>query len=191
MTPRLAIFARFPTPGVAKTRLIPAVGPDAAARIHRRLVEHTLDAARQSGIGFELRVTGAPATEFAGWLGRDLAIVEQGDGDLGARLMRVAAPGIVIGSDAPGLTAHLLRDAAAALALHDAVIGPAADGGYYLLGFRAPVPFAFHDMAWSIDTVFAETMRRLQGRGIVPLVLPVLDDIDRPEDLAAWPELYS
>ena len=190
MSPGLAIFARYPTPGLAKTRLIPAVGAAAAASIHRRLVERTLQAARGSGLKFELRVTGAEPAVFSEWLGEDVAVVGQGDGDLGDRLARVPAPGMVIGSDAPGLTAARLREAAAALATHDAVIGPALDGGYYLLGFRAPILFAFAGMAWSTETVFAETMRRLQEHGIAPLVLPPREDIDRPEDLADWPELH-
>lgn len=191
MIPRLAIFARYPTPGAAKTRLIPAIGADGAARVHRRLVERTVAAARNSGLVFELRVTGAPMGAFADWLGEDVALVEQGDGDLGARLARVAAPAIVIGSDAPGLTSTLLAEAAAALLTREAVIGPALDGGYTLLGFRQPVPFVFAEMVWSTDTVFEETMRRLRARGIEPWVLPALGDIDRPEDLAAWPELRS
>ncbi|WP_419729652.1 TIGR04282 family arsenosugar biosynthesis glycosyltransferase [Lichenicola sp.] len=191
MIPRLAIFARYPTPGMAKTRLIPAIGADAAARLHRRLVERTVMAARQSGLAFELRATGASIEAFTDWLGGDVALVEQGEGDLGARLARVPAPAIVIGSDAPGLTADLLAEAAAALRMHAAVIGPALDGGYTLLGFREPVPFAFEGMAWSTDTVFAETMHRLRTHGIAPLVLPMLADIDRPEDLLDWPELLA
>ncbi len=189
MIPRLSVFARFPTPGMAKTRLIPAIGADAAARVHRCLVERTVATARDSGLAFEVRVTGAPRAAFAGWLGEDVALVEQGDGDLGARLARVPAPAILIGSDAPGLTATLLATAAAALSTHRAVIGPALDGGYTLLGFREPIRFAFEDMAWSTERVFEETMRRFAAYGIEPLVLPALGDIDRPEDLAACPEL--
>ncbi len=134
MIPRLSIFARFPTPGMAKTRLIPAIGADAAARVHRLLVERAVATARDSGLAFEVRVTGAPRATFAGWLGEDVALVEQGDGDLGARLARVPAPAILIGSDAPGLTTTLLTTAATALSTHRAVIGPALDGGYILLG---------------------------------------------------------
>ena len=186
---RLAIFARYPRPGEAKTRLIPALGADGAALVYRRLLERTVTAARQSGLRFELRVTGAAPARFHEWLGDDLVIVPQGGGDLGERLMRAAAPGIVIGSDAPALTPQLLQAAALALETAPAVIGPAHDGGYYLLGFNAPVPFAFADMEWSTSGVFQETLRRLEANGMAPHFLPPLSDIDTMDDLANWPEL--
>ncbi len=186
---RLAIFARYPEAGKAKTRLIPALGDEGAALVYRRLLERTVTAARQSGLAFELRVTGAAPALFRQWLGDDIEAVEQGGGDLGERLTRAAAPGMVIGSDAPGLTPALLRSAAGALENAPAVIGPARDGGYYLLGFNAPVPFAFSDMEWSTPAVFEETMRRLESHGITPAILPTLADIDTIDDLAEWPEL--
>lgn len=186
--PRLSIFARWPQPGLAKTRLIPAFGAEGAAAIYRKMLEHTVATARASGVDFELRVTGAEAMSFRDWLGADLAVVTQGEGDLGERLARVSAPALVIGSDAPGLTPTILRDAARALDTNRAVLGPAHDGGYYLIGFREPVPFAFADMAWSTPQVCAETVRRFADRDITPHLLPDLADIDEPADLAGWPE---
>lgn len=190
-SPRIALFTRFPTPGAAKTRLIPAVGAQGAARVHRRLVEQTIHTVRASGVAFELRHTGAVAAAFADWLGDDVPLVEQGAGDLGDRLARAAAPAILIGSDAPGLTPAHLRDAATALARADAVIGPAADGGYWLLGIARPMPSLFVDMPWGTDRVAAETLHRLAAAGIDPIRLPMLDDCDRPEDLARWPDLVA
>lgn len=187
--PRLAIFLRFPTPGEAKTRLIPAVGEEGAALVHRRLAEQTLATARESGLAVELRVTGAPASEFRRWLGNGYPIVDQGEGDLGDRLQRVPAPSIVIGSDAPELTASLLVAAAESLAEHEVVIGPASDGGYYLIGFRQPVPYLFAGIEWSTPRVLPETLERLRDRGISPALLPELSDVDLPSDLARWPEL--
>lgn len=188
MAVRVSMFARYPTPGAAKTRLIPALGPDGAAMVHRRLVDRIVAALRASGLPFEVRTTGAPIADFADWLGDDIPFVDQGEGDLGARLARVGAPGIVIGADAPGLTADVLRRAAAALDDAPAVIGPAVDGGYTLLGYRDPAPFLFDAMPWGTGTVFAETMRRLDARGWRTIRLEPLEDIDRPEDLARWPE---
>ena len=97
----------------------------------------------------------------------------------------------MIGSDCPGLTAALLREAASVLPNRDAVIGPADDGGYWLLGLREPCPDLFTDIAWSTPEVYPETLRRLDAYGINPHLLPELTDIDTGEDLAAWPELLG
>ena len=91
-------------------------------------------------------------------------------------MARVDAPALVIGSDCPGVTAPLLRAAADALNDRRVVLGPANDGGYYLIGFREPVPFLFEDMEWSTPRVFPETLARLVARGWGPAVLPELTD---------------
>lgn len=190
---RIVAFARFPVAGLCKTRLIPAVGPDGAAAIHTRLVERCIAAMRGSGLCVELRTTGAETAAFRDWLGDDISFIDQGEGDLGDRLTRAAAPYpvIFIGSDAPDLDATRLIAAANALRGAEAVIGPAEDGGYYLLGLSAPAPWLFTEMDWGTETVFAETMRRLAAHGIAPVVLDPLADVDRPEDLARWPELFA
>ena len=186
--PRLSIFARWPEPGQAKTRLIPRFGPEGAAAIYRKLLQHTVAVARASGMDLELRVTGADAAAFRGLLGGDLAIAAQGEGDLSDRLSRVPPPAIVIGSDCPGLVPEVIWAACDALAAGPIVIGPASDGGYYLLGYNEDARFAFAGMAWGTNGVFAETMRRFAARGLTPAVLPELADIDEPDDLAGWPE---
>ena len=188
--PTVTIFARWPEAGKAKTRLIPALGAEGAASLYRRMLENTVAEARSSALPVELRVTGAPCARFADWLGTDISVREQGDGDLGARMARVAAPAIVIGSDCPALDASLLRRAAQALVTTPAVIGPAFDGGYYLIGFLRAMPFLFHDMRWSTPGVFDETMRRFDRHRIAPAVLPRLRDIDTPDDLSAYPGLF-
>ena len=187
---RLTLFARFPAPGAAKTRLIPAIGAAAAAALHRTLVERTVSQMRASGLPFEVRYTGETAQAFAAWLGSDVPLVDQGAGDLGDRLARVDAPALLIGADAPSFDAGRMERAAHALRDAAAVIGPAEDGGYYLLGLTRPMAFLFEAMPWGTDAVFAETMRRLRTRGIDPTVLETLADIDRPEDLARWPDLW-
>ena len=191
MTPQIAIFARWPEPGKAKTRLIPALGAEGAANLYRTLLELTVREARSSGLRFHLRVIGGEPQAFRDWLGSDCDVRDQGDGDLGEKLTRVPTPGMMIGSDCPGLTAALLQEAAKALDTHEAVIGPADDGGYWLLGLRAPCPDLFTDMEWSTPQVFPETMRRLAAKGITPHLLPELTDIDTGDDLAAWPELLA
>ena len=191
MTPEIAIFARWPEPGKAKTRLIPALGAEGAAKLYARLLELTVREARASSLPFHLRITGDDPARFREWLSDDLDVRDQGDGDLGDKLARVPTPGLMIGSDCPGLTAALLREAADALATHEAVIGPADDGGYWLLGLRDPCRDLFTDMAWSTPQVFPETMRRLDALGIAPHMLPELTDIDTGDDLEAWPELLA
>lgn len=187
--PTIALFAKYPTAGEAKTRLIPALGPEGAAQLHRRLVERTIATIRQSGLPFALHITGEPQSAFAEWLGDDVELVEQGGGDLGARLARVDAPAILLGADIPGLTARHLLDACQALKRSDAVLGPAQDGGYYLLGFNAGLPFVFTDMPWGTERVLEETMARLKAHDVSFTLLDILADCDRPADLALYPEL--
>lgn len=181
MTVPVKLFARYPTPGRAKTRLIPALGAAGAAALHKAMTERALGEMRASGLPHEVRATGASVAAFRRWLGA-VAVVPQGRGHLGRRMAR-ATPGILIGADVPGLTALHLREAADALRRHDVVIGPALDGGYWLIGVATSLPWLFAPMAWGTDIVFAETLRRCRARGIEPALLEALADVDRPEDL--------
>lgn len=167
------------------------MGPDAATCVYRKLLEHTLAEASASGLPVELRYSGAHESEFRALVGADVALVEQGGGDLGERLARIGPPALIIGSDCPGLRADMLRDAADALASESAVIGRAIDGGYWLIGFNTAMPFLFDDMEWSTKDVFFETQRRFAAHGIRPALLPELGDIDTEADLADWPDFRS
>lgn len=184
----VSIFARWPTPGEAKTRLIPGYGPAGAAAIYRKLLGHTVTEVRASGLPFAVRATGGRPGKFREWLGDDVTVTDQGDGDLTARLRRAPAPGLCIGSDCPGLTAGVLREAAGALETSPVAIGPATDGGYWLIGFREASPWLFEEMAWSTESVYRSTLERCHARGIEPAILPTLSDIDEPGDLAEWPQ---
>lgn len=187
MPPRVALFTRWPEPGKAKTRLIPALGPQGAADLHRRLTERTVATVRAAGLPLEIRSTGAGPARFRDWLGID-TVVDQGEGDLGERLARAAQtlPVLLLGADIPGLAAAHLGAAAAALGAAPAVIGPAADGGYWLLGLAAPIPQLFEDIDWGTGTVLAATLARLPSD--TPR-LETLSDLDTAEDLAHWPGL--
>ncbi len=192
MNPRVVLFTRYPEAGKAKTRLIPALGADGAAALHRTLTERTVRAVQEGGLALEVRTTGAPVAVFEAWLSK-ITIVDQGGGDLGERLARAAPPypTIFIGSDAPDVTADLLRNAADALAHADAVIGPAEDGGYWLLGLAREVRGVFERIDWGTGAVLTQTVTRLADAGIDPVRVPELADCDRPEDLARWPHLIS
>ncbi len=184
---RVALFTRWPEAGKAKTRLIPALGAQGAADLHRRLTERTVATVRSAGLTLEIRSTGGDPAAFRDWL--DVTeVVDQGDGDLGERLARAAEalPVLLLGADVPGLLPQHLSDAAATLARHPAVIGPAADGGYWLLGLAAPHPGVFRDVAWGTDSVLATTLARLPDD--TPR-LETLSDLDTPDDLAQWPGL--
>ena len=189
--PRLVLFTRYPQPGQAKTRLIPALGADGAAELHRRLTEKTLATLLATGLAVELCVTGAPVTAFEAWLGKHTPVRLQEGGDLGARMNRALqpTPAILVGSDLPTLASGHITQAAALVAAGQVALGPAEDGGYYLIGLPAPAPFLFQAMVWSTSGVLAETRRRLAANGVAYGLLPTLPDLDRPEDLARFPGL--
>lgn len=190
--PRLVVFARFPEPGQCKTRLIPSLGPTGAAGVHRTLTARTVDLLRRFG-PVELRHTGAEAARFADWLGDDITLVEQVPGDLTDRLLDALEPAPVIffGADTPDLAPAHVAAAIDALAQTEVVIGPAEDGGYYLIGVARPHRFLFEQMPWSTEQVLPETLRRLDEAAITPVLLDTLADCDRPEDLARWPWLTA
>ena len=191
--PRLVLFTRYPQPGHAKTRLIPALGAAGAAALHRRLTDATLATLLRMGLPVEVWVTGAPADAFAAWLGADVPIRQQGEGDLGARMDRALrpVPAILVGSDLPTLAASHIMQAVAALAKGQVALGPAEDGGYYLVGLPEPAPFLFEAMRWSTPGVLAETRRRLEAHATPYALLPTLPDLDRPDDLARFPGLLA
>lgn len=187
---RIVVMARYPEPGRCKTRLIPRLGAGGAAALHGRLAERTVATVRASGLPFEVWGTGAAPSAFAAWLG-DVAIRAQPGGDLGARLRAAAPPYPVIflGTDAPDLAPRHLHAAAGALASHDAVIGPAHDGGYWTLGLAAPADSLLTDIPWGTGEVYRMTRMRMEAAGMVPQVLETLHDLDRPGDLDRWPHL--
>jgi hypothetical protein len=191
IAPRLVLFARYPSAGACKTRLIPALGPEGAARLHRRLTERTVGVLRDGGWRVTVAFTGADCDLFARWLGPEVELVRQVEGGLTERLLACLdpAPVIFFGADTPDLATHHVEAAVAALDHHDIVIGPAEDGGYYLIGMRQAMPELLTDMPWSTERVLPETLARLERMGIAPVLLESLADCDRPEDLTRWPGL--
>lgn len=191
--PRLVLFTRYPTAGACKTRLIPALGPEGAAAVHRRLAKRTFHILHESGFPVTVAYTGALGSDFQQWLGGNITLAEQVKGDLSAKLLAFLdpAPVIFFGADTPDLAGHHVAKAVKGLETHHVVIGPAEDGGYYLIGMRNALPMLFVDMPWSTEQVMPQTLARLGRLGIEPLLLETLSDCDRPEDLARWPELAT
>ncbi len=184
------VFLKAPRPGLVKTRLGHAIGMAAAAGVYRTLAEQQLSRIPPS---FRTEIHYAPRgapPEMRRWLGNDILLRAQCSGDLGARLKHAFAAAfaraycrvIAIGSDCPQLDSETLLRAERKLDDSDLVLGPASDGGYYLIGLRRPMPRLFENIAWSTETVCAATMERANECGISSALLEVKDDID---DLAA------
>ncbi|MBM3530331.1 MAG: glycosyltransferase [Alphaproteobacteria bacterium] len=185
----IAIMAKAPIPGAAKTRLIPALGAEGAAALASQFIERTCRIACEAAIG-PVTLWCAPDETHPHFVAMkqrlDLALAVQPDGDLGARMhAAVAANGLVlvIGTDCPALTADHLRQAADALRVHDAVAIPTEDGGYFLIGLRRPQPTLFSGMTWSVPGVMEETRSRLRALELSWRELETLWDVDTPEDL--------
>jgi rSAM/selenodomain-associated transferase 1 len=186
----VAVLAKAPVSGLAKTRLIPALGADGAAALQAQLIERAVATAQAASLG---RVTlwCAPDDSHALFAAMrekfGVALARQPDGDLGARMhaafLATNKPTLVIGTDCPAMTAAHLCEAAEALRSHDAVLIPAEDGGYVLIGLRRPYAELFAAMEWSVPTVMDETRKRLRSRGLTWCEPITLWDVDRPADL--------
>ena len=194
---RVIVMAKAPLAGYAKTRLIPALGAQGAAALAMRLLVHALEQAQRAGLG-SVELCCAPSARdaaFAPWAGATgITLTDQGEGDLGERMERALQRGLsaqprvlLTGTDAPALTAGVLRTAAAALDQHDVVFVPAIDGGYVLVGLRRPVPALFEGMTWSTPWVMQHSRERLAQAGIGHAELAPLADIDVPADLVHLP----
>lgn len=195
---RLILFARYPVAGRVKTRLIPALGAEGAAALHRRLVLRTLRAAEEwraaAGGEMEIRFDGGSEEAMRHWLGDGWCFRPQDGGDLGERMARAfadsfnegCAGAVLIGSDCPALSPASLTAAFAGLSQNRVVLGPAADGGYYLVGMTQLTPGLFRGVEWGTPTVFGETLRILERLALHPFLLEPLGDVDRPEDLVSW-----
>ena len=204
------MLARWPAPGRCKSRLVPGVGSAGAAAIQARLTLHGLAAAAQAraamahrtgvepggGLRVVLAASGLGPRAAARWgalLGVD-RVVAQGPGSLGLRMQRQllrgcreGAPAVVlIGSDLPELAAEDLLATFRALERASLVLGPAVDGGYWLIGRRRPSPQLFSGIDWGSDRVLAQTLRQARQAGLSTELLAARRDLDRPADLGRW-----
>ncbi|MEX2156867.1 MAG: TIGR04282 family arsenosugar biosynthesis glycosyltransferase [Gemmatimonadales bacterium] len=192
----LGVFVKAPLPGRVKTRLAAEVGSQRAAEIYRDLGRRAVSAA--AGAGYETVVWFAPPEarpEVRAWL-QGLSVADyraQVAGPLGTRLAAAflrhfdegARRVIVIGSDCPAVDACVVTQALASLDERDLVLGPAHDGGYYLIGLRAPASQLFHGIAWSTAAVLSQTVARARQLGLSAALLPTLRDVDTASDARA------
>ena len=196
---RILIFAKAPEPGRVKTRLIPALSPRGAADLHARLLADTVARLASAGPApVELWCAPDPACapfpELANRL--LLPLYAQRGADLGERMLDAAVDAltrsgavVLVGTDCPLLEKTYLAQALAALRGVDAVLGPAEDGGYFLLGLKQSAPELFFDIPWGTDRVAAITRDRMDALGWEWAELPPLWDLDRPDDLVRFEAL--
>uniref|UniRef100_UPI0040575BBA TIGR04282 family arsenosugar biosynthesis glycosyltransferase n=1 Tax=Candidatus Electrothrix sp. TaxID=2170559 RepID=UPI0040575BBA len=200
----IILFTRYPQAGKVKTRLIDRLGPKGAATLHGQLthqVINTIQPALQAR-QVQLRVAycGGSEEEMRGWLGHDLLLERQQGNDLGERMADAFARAwqqgaeqiLLIGSDCPGINPSIIESGFKCLETHDLVLGPAVDGGYYLIGLQSSVQgiqqhkqyrILFQDIDWGTEQVLQQTLNQAQKAGFSFALLPELHDIDRPEDL--------
>jgi len=194
----IVVLSRYPEPGRTKTRLIPALGAQGAASVHRGLAGRTVLVARVAsfllGAGLEVHGTGAAPRSFRAWLGGALTYRPQVTGDLGDRIEAALSgplgcdrgPAVIVGTDCPWLAPRHFEEAIARLGEVDVVIGPALDGGYYLLGLRRIVPEIFRGIPWGTARVLDSTREVIERLDLRLSLLDPLGDVDLPEDLEAW-----
>lgn len=199
----LIIFTRYPEPGKTKTRLIPVLGNIAAANLQREMTEYTVfqvqELRKAIEISLEVRFAGGDSQLMQDWLGLDLVYQSQGEGDLGLRMARSlfdafqsgAEQVVIIGTDCPGVNPQILATAFEKLYTYDLVLGPAMDGGYYLIGLRQPIPELFVNIEWGTAQVFQKTVDIAQKLNLSYVNLSPLADVDRPEDLPIWEQAIA
>jgi uncharacterized protein len=185
----VAVLAKAPVPGLAKTRLIPEIGAHAAAVLQARLTERTIETARASDVG-PVTIWCTPNCSHRSFralqLQHGIDLKPQPAGHLGARMLAAMqeGPTLVTGTDCPGFTPAHLQEAAHVLQIWDAVLIPAEDGGYVLIGTNVPQPGVFAEIDWGTAQVAAQTRARAKALGLRLYELPPLWDIDTKDDLA-------
>jgi rSAM/selenodomain-associated transferase 1 len=202
---QIVVLTRYPVPGRTKTRLIQLLGAQGAADLQRKMTEHTLvqvERLRQKRpVRVEVRYDGCELSRIENWLDAEAVLCrQQGPGDLGDRMHRAFSDAfnagmeriIIVGSDCPALSPLIMEQALDFLKRYDVVIGPAVDGGYYLIGLRSParsrngnsiLSLLFGDILWGTEHVLDRTLFCAEEGGLSVTLLEPLDDVDRPEDL--------
>jgi rSAM/selenodomain-associated transferase 2/rSAM/selenodomain-associated transferase 1 len=195
---KLIVFTRYPEPGKTKTRLISALGEEGAAKLQKCMTEHMILTVKKLTVNFpldtEIRFDGAHIHHMKKWLGSDFRFRQQGCGDIGMRMARSFADSfkedadkvVIIGTDCPDITGEIIIKAFKMLTTHNVVIGPAADGGYYLIGLTKMIPTLFMNIEWGTDRVLKKTQKIIEHEGLHSAYLDELNDIDRPEDISIW-----
>lgn len=197
----LVVFAKAPIPGQVKTRLCPPLTPDEAATLHGSFVLDTLERTKTAAVKLKLPIDRylacAPTVTHVFFKimeeRQGVKLIDQVGDDLGERMNQACATRfaqgygqvLLIGTDVPSLPLDYLQQAIALLERHDLVLGPAFDGGYYLIGLRRPIPELFVDIPWSTDQVFRLTQEKAVALGLATALLEPWRDVDTLADLQA------
>jgi len=188
----LGFFAKFPEPGKVKTRLAKHIGLEKAASFYRRIAEYVLKRTAPLDFSYLRIIFYTPDTmkqRFEDWLPDEIMKAQSGL-DVGERMHKAlqemfdrgAEKAIVVGADIPGLHREIIELAFQKLETADIVLGPASDGGYYLIGMKSPQPEIFRDISWGTGEVFKETIFTLEKLGLRYSTVETLFDVDRVED---------
>lgn len=199
MSNLIILFTRYPEPGRCKTRLIPALGAEGAASLHERMTRHTLSELNRLAATrphrLEIHHDGGSLALMQSWLGSEQHYIEQTPGTIGDRMKAAIRRGakntqqlLLVGSDCPGISAEILATGLTALTSCDLVLGPAVDGGYYLIGCQSRATATlcstlFDDIPWGTNTVLSQTLALAEQHGLRCRTLTQLHDIDTPADL--------
>jgi hypothetical protein len=203
MSERLIVFTRFPEPGKTKTRLIPALGAKGAARLQRQMTEHIIATAAKvstrPGLTIEVYYEGGNTGLMQEWLGPQFSYLPQEPGHLGRRMAHAfeeafqgsKGAAVIVGSDIPEISASIIQQAFEGLQKNDLVLGPARDGGYYLIGMKNTIPpetypRLFDGINWGTGKVLSQTLQTARDSGLRFILLEPLGDVDRPVDLHIW-----
>lgn len=196
----IIIFTRYPEPGKVKTRLVPYLGKEQTAQIHRqlseRIIRQVLPVQERRRVLISLFYSGGSLRQMKEWLQHPFVYQKQQGDDIGIRMaaafqsawQRDTRRAVLIGTDCPSMNADIVDQALEKLLSHDLVLGPAHDGGYYLIGLRADLPAEqlnslFQNLSWGGSDVFRQTVNRAGLYGLRVAALEKLHDIDRVEDL--------
>lgn len=187
------IFVKNPEKGKVKTRLAATIGEDNAFKVYEDLLKFTHLMVKNIGVKKQVHYSRFINRKDL-WEAQNFEKVMQTSGELGERMKAAFKKGfengfkkiVIIGSDCPELTQEILKNAFKALEKSDTVIGPADDGGYYLLGMNSLFPFLFNNKKWSTSTVFNDTINDVHSHKLTCAILPTLSDIDREEDLVKF-----
>jgi len=194
------LFTRFPQVGKCKSRLIPVLGAEGALKVHKQLVTHVLMVVKKfltsnNNTSFQICHDGGTEKKMQQWLGDENKFTQQQGKDLGERMAIALIHGlkntqdtVLIGSDCPGISTHTLEDGLKSLNDKDLVLGPAHDGGYYLIGVKGNMANKtcrqlFEEIPWGTEHVFAKTLHHAEMLGLKTHILNKLHDIDTADDL--------
>jgi rSAM/selenodomain-associated transferase 1 len=198
MTNAVIIFARLPEKGKVKTRLAKTLGDDFAVKFYKICSEHTFSECWKTVSGdttvyvFYQDINNQESIK--NWAGKDFRAFPQSGGDIGIRMLNAfnfvfderIKKAVLIGTDIPDISSEIISNALTSLDTNEVVVGPAKDGGYYLIGMKKTIGFLFEKIEWGTGKVFEDTLYGINKNNIKSEIICELYDIDTEQDLKEW-----